>query len=123
MDSIKVRMTEELLQCINNFFESEEEEDGVFKSELEEYSSKSPDFIKILTFEPLALQLWFKSASAFKRMDGIKVNLERYQLHEKLYTKTQMRRAWTVWLLKQLASQALWVLEQKIFGEKEKEEN
>jgi hypothetical protein len=63
-----------------------------------------------MTFEPVGFQLWFKSANVFKRMEGIKVNLERYQLKDKLYTRAEIRRVWIIWLLKQLASQALWVL-------------
>jgi hypothetical protein len=64
----------------------------------------------------MSFQLWLKSSSMFKRMEGIRVKLEEYTLKNKLYTKRDLMMAYSLWLLKQMGSQVLSVLGQKVFG-------
>jgi len=52
----------------------------------------------------------------FKRMEGIRVKLDEYNLKNKLYTKKDLLVAYSLWMLKQIGSQALSVLGQKVFG-------
>lgn len=87
IEPARVKMTEDLVNCIHSFFEKAEEDDSEFRNDLEEYRNKTPDYIKLLTIEPMVFQLWFQSPSVFKRMEGIKVSLSRYQLKDKLYTQ------------------------------------
>lgn len=58
-----------------------------------------------------------RSSSFLKRMEGIKLKLDQYELKEKLYTQGELFRAWAIWIVKQITSQTLDVLSQKIFGE------
>jgi len=64
----------------------------------------------------MTFQLWLKSSSMFKRMEGIRVKLDEYNLKNKLYTKKDLLVAYSLWMLKQIGSQALSVLGQKVFG-------
>jgi len=49
-------------------------------------------------------------------MEGIRVKLDEYNLKNKLYTKKDLLVAYSLWMLKQIGSQALSVLGQKVFG-------
>ena len=64
----------------------------------------------------MTFQLWYKSSSGFKRMEGIKVKLDKYTLQNELYSSKKVRNDWTLWLIKQMSSQMFGVLNQKIFG-------
>ena len=35
-----------------------------------------------------------------KRMEGIKIKLDKYELKEKLYTQIELLRAWIFWMAK-----------------------
>ena len=67
----------------------------------------------------MTFQLWLKSSSVFKRMEGIKVKLDEYTLKNKLYSAKKIRNDWIIWLAKQMGSQVFGVLNQKIFGSKQ----
>lgn len=64
----------------------------------------------------MSFQLWLKSSSMLKRMEGIRVKLDEYTLKNKLYTKRDLMMAFSLWLLKQMGSQVISVLGQKVFG-------
>ena len=72
-------MTDELIECILNYFDQngEEEEES---DRLSEYKRKIPDYVKSISIGAMSFQLWLKSSSVFKRMEGIKVKLDEYTL-------------------------------------------
>ena len=89
--------------------------------ELREYINKTPNYFKLLCIEPITLQVWFRSDNIFKRLDGIKLTLSKYELKEKLYTKDEILRTFLFWLFKQVGSQIFSLIGQKMFGDNDQE--
>ena len=69
------------------------------------------------------MQFWLRSNNMFKRMEGIKLQLDKYEMKDFFYTESELGRNIGFWLLKQVSLQVFSLLGQKIFGDLESSEN
>lgn len=69
------------------------------------------------------MQFWLRSSNVFKRMEGIKLQLDKYEMKDFFYTGSELGRNIGFWLLKQVGLQVFSLLGQKIFGDVYSSEN
>ena len=69
-----------------------------------------------MLIEEFKVQAWYKTPSILKRLEGVNVGLEKFELKEAFLHKKGVFDVWVKFVVKQLASQFFNVLGQKLFG-------
>ena len=77
---------------------------------------KTPSYYKLITFLTMKIDFSYHSKSIIKNMENIKIELDKYQLKEKLYTEKQLERQFMFWGAKQVFARFFSILGQKLFG-------
>lgn len=91
---------------------------GTSSQETNQYENQEnlPDFYLQIILDEINVQAWYRTDSRIKRLDGVSMGLERYEVSDEFLTKKKFFDKWIRFVLKQAASQFFNVLSQKLFG-------
>jgi hypothetical protein len=113
LNPVKVRLTEELYAEIYSFFFGIKPDT---ESREEELANILPDYYLLMVVDQFKVQAWYRTSSVLKRLEGVNVGLEKFEVRDLFVHKKGLFDVWVKFLIKQLASQLFNVIGQKLFG-------